>query len=232
MSSAEEEEASLAASDGGPMDSSTLHALLARLHGSEGARRLFPFGGGAPSRFAPLLDGLRSGDDTSIEGALNELVQTLLMASEDSLAGFRPEQFAPILHELLNLEHNPQLAILACRCLTNMLDAIPTSSAAVASCIPSLCAKLLSIEYIDLAEQCLTTISKLAAEQGPALLQAGALNAVLAYMDFFSNASAARCCGRCRKHLQECQSHVAASRARQSAAALLAPPGRQGQGHA
>lgn len=185
MSSAEEEDASLAASDGGPMDSSTLHALLARLHGSEGARRLFPFGGGAPGRFAPLLEGLRSGDDSAIEGALNELVQTLLMASEDSLAGFRPEQFAPTLHELLNVEHNPQLAILACRCLTNMLDAIPASSPAVASCIPSLCAKLLSIEYIDLAEQCLTTISKLAADQGPALLQAGGLNAVLAYMDFF-----------------------------------------------
>eukprot|EP00048_Salpingoeca_helianthica_P023727 m.26626 g.26626 ORF g.26626 m.26626 type:complete len:1563 (-) comp8951_c0_seq1:277-4965(-) len=185
LSSAEDEEGGMGAAEGAAMDSSAIHALLARLHGGEGHRGLFPFGGGASGRFAPLLEGLRSGEDPVIEGALNDLSQTLLMASEDSLAGFRPDQFIPILHEQLNVEHNPQLAILACRCLTNMLDAVPTSSAAVATCIPTLCSKLLCIEYIDLAEQCLTTIAKLATDQGAALLQAGGLNAVLAYMDFF-----------------------------------------------
>jgi hypothetical protein len=39
--------------------------------------------------------------------------------------------------------------------------------------------------YIDLAERALDTISKLAADQGNALLKAGGLNSTLAFIDFF-----------------------------------------------
>jgi hypothetical protein len=49
-------------------------ALLARLHGGEGARGLFSMGA-STGRFGALLEGLRSGEDTLIEGALNDLAQ-------------------------------------------------------------------------------------------------------------------------------------------------------------
>eukprot|EP00047_Mylnosiga_fluctuans_P008553 m.7767 g.7767 ORF g.7767 m.7767 type:complete len:1657 (+) comp2221_c0_seq1:146-5116(+) len=192
--SADEEDVPASSQDddmGGMGDQhSALHDLLARLRGHgamDSPLRQHILGlGGAGGRFGPMLDGLRAtGQDSVQESALNDLAQNLLMGNEESLGGFRADVFVPVLHELLNTEHNAQLALLACRCLTNMLDAIPASSAVVASCIPSLCSKLLCIEYIDLAEQCLTTLSKLANEQGAALLKAGGLNAVLAYMDFF-----------------------------------------------
>ena len=77
------------------------------------------------------------------------------------------------------------MALLACDALCNMLEAVPQSAASVAQCAPALCAKLLSIEYIDLAERALDTIAKLSVEQGAAVLKAGGLNSVLAFIDFF-----------------------------------------------
>jgi hypothetical protein len=45
-------------------------------------------------------------------------------------------------HWFLREASHTRQAILACRCLTNMLDALPNSSGAVATCIPSLCSKV------------------------------------------------------------------------------------------
>jgi E3 ubiquitin-protein ligase TRIP12 len=47
------------------------------------------------------------------------------------------------------------------------------------------CARLLTIEYIDLAEQSLQALDKLSNEHPAALLQQGGLTAVLSYLDFF-----------------------------------------------
>lgn len=47
-----------------------------------------------------------------------------------------------------------------------MLESIPGSSAAVVhfGCIPPLCAKLMTIDYIDVAEQALLTLHKISAD--------------------------------------------------------------------
>eukprot|EP00054_Salpingoeca_dolichothecata_P027304 m.199673 g.199673 ORF g.199673 m.199673 type:complete len:1952 (-) comp25923_c0_seq1:47-5902(-) len=159
---------------------SSLHDLLMRLGGN-----MFSSYGDS-SRYKNLLEGLSAtGDDTTQMAALNEVTSMLLMGNEETLSGFRPAQFVPPLHELLNCEHNPQMALLACQALTNMIEAIPASGNTVAVCIPSLCAKLLLIEYIDLAEQSLTCLGKLSVNQGAKILQAGGLNAVLTFLDFF-----------------------------------------------
>jgi E3 ubiquitin-protein ligase TRIP12 len=52
---------------------------------------------------------------------------------------------------------NPELMLLACRCLSNLMDALPTSVTNVVyhGATKVLCEKLKSIEYIDLAEQAL-----------------------------------------------------------------------------
>lgn len=52
-------------------------------------------------------------------------------------------------------EKNVQMMLLACRCLANLMEALPGSSHAVVYCgaVPVLCAKLMEIQYIDLAEQ-------------------------------------------------------------------------------
>ena len=58
---------------------------------------------------------------------------------------------------LLNAEHSPDIMLLAARALTFMADALPASCSVIArhGAVPIFCARLLTIEYIDLAEQSL-----------------------------------------------------------------------------
>ncbi|KAH8928928.1 hypothetical protein BT69DRAFT_385596 [Atractiella rhizophila] len=58
------------------------------------------------------------------------------------------------------------MQIVACRCLANLMEALPGSSHNVAygGAIPVLCAKLTNITYIELAEQTISTIHKIAEE--------------------------------------------------------------------
>eukprot|EP00038_Savillea_parva_P018698 m.25088 g.25088 ORF g.25088 m.25088 type:complete len:2054 (+) comp4210_c0_seq1:177-6338(+) len=180
------DEGAPAPDEGRHMDhASALQALLARVTG--GASASFDLGGfGGGSRYKSLLDDIQAeGDDMRQEAALRKLTEMLLMGNEETLSGFRPNTFVPVLHTLLQADHRPQVALLACDCLCNMLEAVPQSSSAVAQCASALCAKLLSIEYIDLAERALDTISKLANDQGSALLKAGGLNSTLQFIDFF-----------------------------------------------
>lgn len=55
-------------------------------------------------------------------------------------------------------ENNVQMMLLACRCLANLMEALPGSAHSVvyAGAVPVLCEKLREIQYIDLAEQTLS----------------------------------------------------------------------------
>ena len=59
--------------------------------------------------------------------------------------------------DMLNKEHSPDIMLLAARSLTFMADAMPTSCSAIVrhGAVQAFCARLLTIEYIDLAEQSL-----------------------------------------------------------------------------
>lgn len=172
---------------GGRDPMSALHALLGRL----GATQMggIPFGlfresGGG--KYQRLLSALEDQDnEPAQESALREVTEMLLMGNEETLGGFRIEPFVSAFHALLDAENRPQVSIQACQALCNMLEALPASSGAVAACAESLCQKLLSIEYIDLAERAQVTLSKLSVDQGRAILNAGGLNAVLVFMNFF-----------------------------------------------
>lgn len=58
--------------------------------------------------------------------------------------------------------------LLACRSIAYLLDSIPGSSSAVVhfGCIPPLCTKLMTIDYIDVAEQALLTLHKISQDHG------------------------------------------------------------------
>jgi E3 ubiquitin-protein ligase TRIP12 len=106
------------------------------------------------SRFMLLLENLRSEDEEQQLTTLQELAELLSMSTEESMAGFRSEPFVSRLLELSNYELNPNIMILACRCLSNLLEAWPPSANAIVfqNGIEALCSKLITIEYIDLAE--------------------------------------------------------------------------------
>jgi E3 ubiquitin-protein ligase TRIP12 len=85
------------------------------------------------------------------------------------------------------MEHNPDIMLLAARALTFMADVLPASCGAIVrhGAVPAFCERLLTIEYIDLAEQSLQALEKLSHEHPQALLQHGGLLAVLSFLDFF-----------------------------------------------
>ena len=58
---------------------------------------------------------------------------------------------------LLNSEHNPDIMLLAARALTFLADVLPSSCSSIVrhGAVPAFCSRLLTIEYIDLAEQSL-----------------------------------------------------------------------------
>ena len=59
--------------------------------------------------------------------------------------------------QLLNAEHNPDVMLLAARAITFLADVLPSSCSSIVrhGAVPAFCARLLTIEYIDLAEQSL-----------------------------------------------------------------------------
>lgn len=69
--------------------------------------------------------------------------------------------------------------LLAARALTHLADVLPSSRASIVhyGALPGFCARLLTIEYIDLAEQSLQALEKLSQEHGAACIRAGGLMA-------------------------------------------------------
>ncbi|KAF9276611.1 Ubiquitin fusion degradation protein 4 [Mortierella alpina] len=119
---------------------------------------------GGSSRLKGILANLRAYEDPSLQLiALQELALQLSMATEDNLAGyFSCDAFVKELVILLrgsgDGDDNAEMMLLACRCLSNLMEAMPASVGSVVygGAVPILCSKLIEIQYIDLAEQSLT----------------------------------------------------------------------------
>ncbi|XP_039167350.1 E3 ubiquitin-protein ligase UPL3 isoform X2 [Eucalyptus grandis] len=140
-------------------------------------------------RLKKILTGLRAdGEEGRQVEALTQLCEMLSIGTEDSLSTFSVDSFVPVLVGLLNHESNPDIMLLAARALTHLCDVLPSSCAAVVhyGAVSCFCARLLTIEYMDLAEQSLQALKKISQEHPTACLRAGALMAVLSYLDFFS----------------------------------------------
>lgn len=165
---------------------------------------------GTGSRLRGILEQLRAKEDSSGQlVALSELSELLLVSNEDNLAGhFAPDQFVKELVALMQPndftgEENPEIMLLACRCIANLMEALPAATASVVygGAVPILCQKLLEIHFIDLAEQALTTLEKISVEFPASIVREGGLTACLTYLDFFATSTqrtavttAANCC--------------------------------------
>ncbi|KAJ6160693.1 hypothetical protein N7470_004089 [Penicillium chermesinum] len=164
---------------------------------------------GMSSRLRDILCNLRSDDKSSQLIALTELSDLLLVSNEDNLSGqFSPD---PYVKELVNLMQPPgfpteldaEIMLLACRCLANLMEALRGSVANVVygGAVPVLCQKLLDIQFIDLAEQALSTLAKISIDFPASIVREGGLTACLTYLDFFATSTqrtavttAANCC--------------------------------------
>ena len=119
--------------------------------------------------------------------ALTQLCELLSVVSEDQMAGFPLRATAEALLRVLGQDDGPELMLLAARALTYLMDTAPQAAQMVAGAggAHALCARLLSVEYIDLAEQSLQALELLSKEWPAACLEAGGLVACLSFLDFF-----------------------------------------------
>ncbi|ORY01005.1 hypothetical protein K493DRAFT_210243 [Basidiobolus meristosporus CBS 931.73] len=164
--------------------------------GLTGLRGLGGIISGVSARLKSILGHLRCYQEPSIQLiALQELAEILSVATEDTLTGYF--SCDPFVKELVNLmkgsefsfgEESPEIMLLACRCLSNLMEALPSAVGSVVynGAIPVLCSKLMEIQYIDLAEQALSTLEKISVEYPTSIVREGGLLAVLMYLDFFS----------------------------------------------
>ncbi|KAK1397665.1 HECT-type E3 ubiquitin transferase [Heracleum sosnowskyi] len=141
------------------------------------------------SRLKKILSGLQAdGEEGKQIEALTQLCEMLSIGTEDSLSTFPGDSFVPLLVNFLSYTDNADVMLLAARALTHLCDVLPSSCAAVVhyGAVSSFVDKLLTIEYMDLAEQSLQALKKISQEHPTACLRAGALMAVLQFLDFFS----------------------------------------------
>lgn len=158
---------------GGPSERSGLFGSFAASLASFGMMS------GTNGRLKNILNVLRDRssdpDPTQKLVALQELSEILSISTEDTLAGFFNidgfvKEFMYILNtnsapmsviDLYGEESGVEMMLLACRCLANLMEALPGSSHSVvyAGAVPVLCSKLVEIQYIDLAEQTLSVRS-------------------------------------------------------------------------
>lgn len=128
-----------------------LHGMMSNVHGT----------------LKTILPNLRNNQDPTMQHiALQELAELLAISTEETLAGYlAPEPYVVELIKILKggpenspFGDNPDIMLLASRCLANLMEALPQSTGTVVygGAVPVLCSKLLEIQYIDLAEQALS----------------------------------------------------------------------------
>lgn len=107
-------------------------------------------------RLKKILLGLEAdGEEGKQVEALTQLCEILSIGTEDSLSTFSVDSFVPVLVNLITYMENPDIMLLAARAITHLCDVLPSSCAAVVhyGAVDSFVNKLLTIEYMDLAEQ-------------------------------------------------------------------------------
>lgn len=144
-------------------------------------------------RLNPALTAMSDLEDPSgVIIGLQELSECLLMTNEEVLDDFLPTE--KVLDAIVSImtsplyEDNVEICLMACRCLSNLLDAYPSSlnRNSYAKVTKALCEKLFEIQYIDIAELALNSLKKISRLQTNAILENSGLTACLSYLDFFS----------------------------------------------
>jgi hypothetical protein len=127
--------------------------------------------------------------------SLSQLCDLLTYSGDDALLaaglhGCGPQQQQQHIADLVALlaAPDPSVQLMAARVLTQALEQVPsTGPAAVgAGAAEALVGKLLCIEYVDVAEQAIAALERLARLQPLALLPCGGVGALLCFLDFFA----------------------------------------------
>ncbi|KQK05853.1 E3 ubiquitin-protein ligase UPL4 [Brachypodium distachyon] len=174
-------------------------------------------GGGKFHRMVAAVAAESAGEGTLV-ASLTELCEALSFCTEDAGSYFPTEAAVRALVRLTGGGEggvaSPDEMLLSLRAITYLCDAMPRAADAVVrhGLLPILCSRLLAIEYLDVAEQCLQAFEKISRRQPTACLQAGMITAVLAYIDFFSaniqRVAVSAIANACKKVPPDCSQYV------------------------
>ena len=153
-----------------------------------------------------ILAGLRGRGrrDTSDGRPFTRCARVLVISSEESLITLSIDAFTPVLVQLMQVRAQSRLhAPSRAPPLTSMADILPNSRAAIVhyGALPTFCSRLLTIEYIDLAEQSLQALEKLSQDQGASCLREGGDDGVFELPRLFRTRHATRVAADSREHV-------------------------------
>lgn len=154
-------------------------------HLGSGFEIFAPQFGAQTSRIRSLISMMKSQNIEDQMAGISELCENLSVSTEDSMIMFPLEEVVQVLLELL--DSSPDLMLLSCRAITLLVDLCPSSAKRISQAggIETLCGKLVCIEYIDVAEQSIQALEKISRSYPDILLEKGALNVILSFVDFF-----------------------------------------------
>ncbi|KAF9078949.1 Ubiquitin-protein ligase, partial [Mortierella sp. AD031] len=146
------------------------------------------------SRLQGILTNLRAYEDPFLQLiALQDLALLLSVSTEDSLAEyFDCDAFVK---ELVLLAHGTgdgfgdlRNMTSACRCLCKLMETMPASIEYVVhgNAVPVLCAKLIDIQYVDLAGEALMALEKISSQYPHIVVSEGGFAAALMDLELFS----------------------------------------------
>lgn len=123
--------------------------------------------------------------------ALNELSQAFLMGTELTLRGFDAATFASLIVPCLDVAGGNAVVNSALLAIFNIMETLPQHTPAFVNggCIRPVVAVLENVEFIDIADQAVSVLNKLAPQHSFDIASSNGLSAVLAYLDFFDAAT-------------------------------------------
>lgn len=143
--------------------------------------------GDGNNKFDLLFSDLQTYDVAKIRNAITTLNTELCMANETMKGLIRPERFVRPLLNQLNNQVDPALMLLASNCMLSLIDLLPEISETI---IEEKGLKILeekgkSFEYIDVAEDCVKLLDKIAENCPAEVWQSGCALHFLNFIDFF-----------------------------------------------
>ncbi|KAK9127246.1 hypothetical protein Syun_016043 [Stephania yunnanensis] len=132
--------------------------------------------------------GAEGADESSLVAELRNLCDLLSFNELPRISNEQSDSLAVVLVVLANYKTSPLVMLLSVRAMTYVCDAAPASTRFLVNqhAVRALCAKLGSIEYLDVAEQCVEALEKISFYHPQACLEDGAVMALLSYIDFFT----------------------------------------------
>ena len=133
-----------------------------------------------------LLELMQSPDEMEVLQGAMQFSMHLAVAPEEAFGSIPLESVVATLVESLH-RALPDTSLYSIMSLNHIMDSVPNSAGIVAASggVPTICSKLMSFEYIDMAEHAIKALERLSYDNSTAILQEGAFTGLVNLLDFF-----------------------------------------------